>query len=260
MDTTVFKALRVLEALAAKGQPRGVTELAEELGLTKANGHRLLRTLVAAGYVMQDTTTKRYRLTLKMWELGITALDRLDLTEAIRPDLRALADTADESVQLAVMDADSIVYVDKADSRHALRATTQVGSRVPAYCVSTGKALLAFAENSIDGMVFPLTAFTPATITTRDRLVLELASVRRLGYAVNRGEWREGIWGVAAPIYDSTARPVAAIGIWGPELRFRGAAVRRLGKQVMQAAEAISTRLGHRANLPGLPAGKERKA
>ncbi len=260
MDTTVFKALRVLEALAAKAQPRGVTDVADELGLTKANAHRLLRTLVAAGYVSQDIATKRYRLTLKMWELGITALDRLDLTEATRPDLRALADAADESVQLAVMDGDSIIYVDKADSRHALRATTQVGSRVPAYCVSTGKALLAFAEDAIDSMAFPLTAFTPSTITTHDRLLRELASVRRLGFAVNRGEWREGIWGVAAPIHDSTAAPVAAIGVWGPELRFRGSAVARLGAQVMQAAEAISTRLGHRSGLPGIHAGKERKA
>lgn len=260
MDTTVLKALRVLEALAAKEAPRGVTEIADELGLTKANGHRLLRTLLAAGYVSQDDASKRYRLSLKLWQLGITALDRLDLTDAVRPDLRALADAADESVQLAVMEGDSVVYIDKADSRHALRATTQVGSRVHPYCVSTGKALLAFSDGALDRLTFPLAAFTPATITTRDRLERELAAVRRRGYAVNRGEWRQGIWGVAAPIRDATSTPVAAISVWGPEVRFRGSATARLGALVIAAAARISARLGHRGGTRRLPIGKDRRA
>ncbi len=195
MDTTVLKALAVLESLARSREERGVTELAAALGLTKANCHRLLRTLTSAGYVVQDDETKRYRLSLRMWEMGVGALDRLELTETMHPHLRALADAADESVQLAVMDGASIVYVDKADSRHALRATTQVGSRVPAYCVSTGKALLAFTDHGLDRLAFPLRAFTPATITARTRMERELEAIRRMGYAVNRGEWREGkIW------------------------------------------------------------------
>ena len=247
MDTTVLKAIAVLESLARSREGRGVTEIAQALGLTKANCHRLLRTLLGAGYVAQDDETKRYRLSLRMWEMGVSALDRLELTETMHPHLQALADAADESVQLAIMDGDSIVYVDKADSRHALRATTQVGSRVPAYCVSTGKALLAFTERGLDRFRFPLAAFTNTTITTRARMERELATIARVGYAVNRGEWRAGIWGVAAPIRDASALAVAAVGVWGPELRFRGRAVARLAERVVAAADGISSRLGHRS-------------
>lgn len=250
MDTTVLKALTVLESLARSREERGVTEISQELGLTKANCHRLLRTLLGAGYVVQDDATKRYRLSLRMWEMGVGALDRLDVPETIHPHLRALADAADESVQLAVMEGASIVYVDKADSRHPLRATTQVGGRVPAYCVSTGKALLAFSEHGLERLAYPLAAFTTATITTRAKMEREMAAIRRAGYAVNRGEWREGIWGVAAPIRDATVLPVAAVGVWGPELRFRGSAVARLAERVIAAANTISSRIGYRAMEP----------
>jgi DNA-binding IclR family transcriptional regulator len=248
MDTTVLKALTVLETLSRSREGRGVTELSQELGLTKANCHRLLRTLIGAGYAVQDDDTKRYRLSLRMWEIGVAALDRLDLTETVHPHLQVLADAADESVQLATMDGDSIVYVDKADSRHPLRATTQVGSRVPAYCVSTGKALLAFTEHSLDRLIYPLTAFTATTITTRARMEREVTAIRRAGYAVNRGEWREGIWGIAAPVRDGTGVPVAAVGVWGPEVRFRGPAVARLAGHVLDAAQIISVRLGYRGS------------
>ncbi len=246
MEKTLLKGIQVLEALSASRSPRGVTELGAELGITKANAHRLLRTLVAAEYVTQDEATGRYSLSLRMWEKGVAALSGLDLGDVARPRLRELCEAADESVQLAVLQGGDIVYIDKADSRHPLRATTQIGSRVPAYSVSTGKVLIANTDGALARLRFPLRRFTASTIGNRESLERELAQVLRDGYAVNRGEWREGIWGIAAPIHDAQGVPVAAVDVWGPELRFRGTATRRLARLVVGCASAISRSLGYR--------------
>lgn len=256
MEKTLLKGIQVLEALSASPAPRGVSELAAELGITKANAHRLLRTLVAAGYAVQDETTGRYSLSLRMWEKGVAALSGLELSDVARPRLRELSEEADESVQLAVLQGSDIVYIDKADSRHPLRATTQIGSRVPAYCVSTGKTLLASTDGALSRLRFPLKRFTATTIGSRELLEKELAQVIREGFAVNRGEWREGIWGIAAPIHDAQGMPVAAVDVWGPELRFRGTATRRLARLVVACASDISRSLGYRDAATAIRARK----
>jgi len=256
MEKTLLKGIQVLEALSASPAPRGVSELAAELGITKANAHRLLRTLVEAEYVIQDEASARYALSLRMWEKGVAALSGLDLGDVARPRLRQLCGEADESVQLAVLQGSDVVYIDKADSRHPLRATTQVGSRVPAYSVSTGKALLACTDGALSRLRFPLKRFTPSTIGSREQLEREFAQIIREGYAVNRGEWREGIWGIAAPIHDAQGMPLAAVDVWGPELRFRGTATRRLARLVVACAASISRSLGYR---DAGPAGRMRK-
>lgn len=256
MEKTLLKGIQVLEALSSSSAPRGVSELAAELGITKANAHRLLRTLVEAEYVVQDEASGRYALSLRMWEKGVAALSGLELGDVVRPRLRELCEESDESVQLAVLQGTDIVYIDKADSRHPLRATTTVGSRIPAYSVSTGKALLAFNAGGAR-LRFPLKRFTPSTIVTREQLDKELAQIVRDGYAINRGEWRDGIWGIAAPIRDVHGTVVAAVDVWGPELRFRGAATPRLARQVVACAAVISRALGYR---DAAPAARTRKA
>ena len=245
MDKTVAKALGLIEALSLSSEARGVTELADELDLTKANVHRLLKTLATLGFVRQAPGSARYELSLKLWEVASRVVHRLDLTAAARPVLHALCDETGESVQLAVRDGDSIVYVDKADSPQPVRATTQIGSRVPAHCVSTGKAILAHSDVAFSALKFPLPSFTPRTKTTRAELQDEFAQARRDGYAINRGEWRLGIWGVAAPIRDERNEVVAAVGAWGPEVRFRSAKLKAIGPSVVAAARRISIEIGH---------------
>jgi len=249
MDKTVVKAFQVLEALSGSGRPRGITEMAGELGMTKANVHRLVRTLKELGYVSQVTDTSRYEPSLKLWQLGASVVDRLDLTVVAAPVVRQLRDETHESVQLAVRDGDTIVYVDKADSDRPVRATTQIGSRVPINCVSTGKAFLASCDQAYAALAFPLKRSTAATVVTRAAVDAQLKEFRKLGYAINRGEWRDGIWGVASAIRGSDGAVVGAIGIWGPEDRFQGSALKDCGSAVIRAAGEISTRMGCRASL-----------
>ena len=132
MEQTVQKALNLLEALVRSGQPRRLTELSRELGLTKPNVYRLLSTLTVLGYVKKDPNTSLYSPTLKLWEMGSMLVRDVDLQSVSGPRLRKLCDDSHESVQLAVWDGGYVVYVDKVDSAQPLKAITSIGSRVPA--------------------------------------------------------------------------------------------------------------------------------
>lgn len=246
MEQTVQKALNLLEALVRSGQPRRLTELSRELGLTKPNVYRLLSTLSILGYVKKDPATTLYSPTLKLWEMGSLLVRDVDLVAMAAPRIRRLCDETRESVQLAVFDAGFVVYVDKVDSAQPLKATTNIGSRVPATVTSTGKALLAWLPAAaLDQAMANLKRYTPLTIMKRRELEEDLEETRVRGYAINRGEFREGVAGIAAPIRDRHGVVTAAIGVWGADRNILGAQRDNLARMVASAARDVSRDLGH---------------
>lgn len=245
MEQTVQKALNLLEALVRSGQPRRLTELARQLNLTKPNVYRLLSTLSILGYVKKDPATTLYSPTLKMWELGSLLVRDVDLASIAQPRLRQLSAETHESVQLAVFDSGFVVYVDKVDSPQPLKAMTSIGSRVPATVTSTGKALLAWlSPEALDQAMVHVKSYTPQTLTRRKDIENDLAETRARGYAINRGEFRAGLGGVAAPVRDRAGAVVAAIGVWGAEKAILGARCDELARCVGQAARDVSRDLG----------------
>lgn len=247
MDTTFVKGLQVIEALSTHPNLTGVTELAKHLGLTKSNAHRLLQTLVACGYVRNLEQSGKYELTLKLWELGAAVVGRLDLKTVAVEYMERLCELSGETVHLSVLEGTEVIYLDKVDSPHPVRAYSRVGGRAPAYCVATGKALLSHASASlIDQISLELKPFTPYTITTPNELRNELEKQRQLGYAVNRGEWRDGVCGIAAPIWNAGGHVCAAIGVSGPSDRFKPRNLKLLAPTVVSVAQQISARLGYR--------------
>ncbi|HSP23896.1 MAG TPA: IclR family transcriptional regulator [Saliniramus sp.] len=245
MDKTLLKGLALLEALARSPQPRGVTDLAREQGIGRSNAHRTLQTLAAAGFVKQDETSA-YSCTLKLFELGRAVFDRIDVANVAEPVIRALAEKTQETVHLSVLDGFDVVYVRKIDSPQPVRAYSSIGSRSPACCVATGKALLAHQEPGYcSRFADRLVAHTPQSIVSLEALEEELAEVRRQGHAINRGEWRESVCGLASPIFGAGGAVVAAIGISGPVERLRPALLRRFAPDVQAAARDISQSLGH---------------
>ena len=245
MEQTVQKAMNLLEALVRSGQPRRLTELSRELGLTKPNVYRLLSTLSILGYVKKDPVTTLYSPTLKLWEMGSLLVRDVDLVTVANPRLRRLAEEARESVQLAVFDAGFTVYVDKVDSPHALKAVTSIGSRLPATVTSTGKAILAWLPAAaLDVSMTHLKKFTPNTLTKRKDIEQDLEETRARGYSVNRGEFREGVCGIAVPVRDRTGQVVAALGVWGAESNILGVRREELAHLAMAAARDISRELG----------------
>lgn len=244
------KGLALLELLASSEGHMGVTLLARRMDMPKSGVHRLLQVMRSLGWVRQ-TQTGEYECTLKLWELGQRTIRRVDLRHAAEPVMRALSGQTRETILLSILDGTDVLYLDVLDSPQPVRAYTRPGDRAPAFCMGTGKAMLAYAPAEVlDAVVKNFQVFTSLTITTREELGKELERVRRKGYAVNRGEWSGGVRGVAAPIFDAGGRVIAAISVGGPGERMGEAAVRRIAPLVMAAAASVSRELGHRPATP----------
>jgi DNA-binding IclR family transcriptional regulator len=245
MDKTAVKVLRLLEYLALADRPQGVTELASALGLSKSSVHRPLTTLERLGYVTRDNETERYTASLKLWEIGSYVLARLDLKRVAAAPMAELAASTGETVHLSVLDGVDVVHIDKIECQHPIRHYSRVGGRVPAHCIATGKAMLAFQPDAlVEAVAARLTPATPETIVDRDQLLAELAQIRRTGIAISRGGWQQGVDGIASPIRDAAGTVAAGIGISGPTIRLRSRERARYAPLVAEAAAKISRALG----------------
>jgi DNA-binding IclR family transcriptional regulator len=248
MIASLRKAVTLLDVFTLEVPEWSLGELSAKAGMPKPTAHHILATLVDAGWVVQDAKTRRYRLGIRLWEKGWLAVNQLGLREVARPSVEALAAKSDESVHVGILDSVDpgyVVYIDKVESSQPVRAYSRIGGRAPAYCVATGKALLAHQPREvIDRVAASLVPFTPRTITSAARLHDELARVRRDGVAINTGEWRETVCGVAAAIRDTAGVVVAAVGISGPAERLRPRTRRAIGPLVREAADRISRDLG----------------
>lgn len=241
---SIARALDVLEALARVGHALGVTDLADRTGLPKPTVHRLLAVLAERGYVARDGD--RYMIGIRCFELGSLWAQNLDLRSVAAPQLRRLNEVTGETVHLAIYDHGDVVYIEQLKCLLPVAAVSYVGRRCPAFCVATGRVLLAHQPwRELDEVLgAPLPRFTPDTLTDPAALRELLADARRDGYAVNRGNYREGVAGVAAPIRDHTGAVVAAVGCCLPLDRFGGERFTRLLDETRQAADAISAALG----------------
>jgi DNA-binding IclR family transcriptional regulator len=178
--------------------------------------------------------------------MGSLLVRDVDLVSIAGPHLRRLCEDCHESVQLAVFDSGFTVYVDKVDSPQPLKAITTIGSRVPATVTSTGKAMLAWLPSeSLDAAFQHVKRYTPQTLTRRKDIESDLEETRKRGYAVNKGEFRPGVCGLAAPVRDRHGSIVASIGIWGAEKNILGARAEELAQMAVSVAQDISRDLGY---------------
>ncbi|HVZ22185.1 MAG TPA: IclR family transcriptional regulator [Vicinamibacterales bacterium] len=242
---TVLHALDVLECLHA-GQLLGVSEIAQRLGLPKTVTHRLLTTLERRQYVRKDAASRKYALTLKLWQVGSPAL-RADLPGLAHQVLDALVADTGETAYVSVLERLDVVWIAKVEGREPLRVYVEVGGRMPAYCTASGKALLAFAPAEVlsDLHSARLSKLTRRTITERRQLARELATIRATRVSINHGERRDDIGAVAAPVFDAMGRVIAAVGISGPLTRLQKRRLPALSAEVQRAALDLSERLGY---------------
>jgi IclR family KDG regulon transcriptional repressor len=239
-------ALRVLEALDNGAPERGISDLSRELGVSKAAVYRILSTLMLRGYVTQNPATSQYAIGPRLRRFSHVAAGQLDLQAVARPFMTQLRDATLDTVHLAVLEGGEAVYIAKEDGLHPVQVTSRVGARCPAHCVATGKALLAFADEAVQERLLAggLPRYTPLTHADGDDFRQEMARIQASGCAINLGEWRTEVRGVAAPIFDSTGRAVAAIGVCSPDQRMPDSRLGEACDLVTEIAARLSQQLG----------------
>ncbi|MGP3928645.1 IclR family transcriptional regulator [Nonomuraea sp. KM88] len=218
---SVERALDVLEALAEHGGEAGLSEIAARTGLPYGTIHRLLQTLLARGYVRQESD-RRYALGGGLVRLGGIAESMVGVWA--QPYLGKMVELSGETANLAVLEGDFIVYVAQAPSPRRLRMFAEVGRRVLPHSTAVGKVLLAGRPASEAVAVFERTGMprrTPNTITELTAMLVELERVRSCGYAMDLGEEELGVHCLAVPVWDGD-RVVAAMSVSGPAERIDG--------------------------------------
>jgi DNA-binding IclR family transcriptional regulator len=224
-----------------------LAELSEKLQLHKSTVHRLIMVLERHNVIERNSVNGRYRLGLKLFELGTRAVSQLDLRERARPYLERLVLETSETVHLCILDETEVVYLDKVEPARSVRMATSVGRRNPAYCTAVGKAMLAWLpESQVESIVRKdgLKAVTPHTITSLLEFKRELSAIRKRGYAVDNEEIEEGVRCIGCVVRNFSGEPVAAISISGPAFRLTESKVPVLATAVVAAAHGLSRGLG----------------
>ena len=210
----------ILSAFRSGRPLLGVSDLARDVGLSRSTTHRYIATLASLGYLQQDPPTRKYRLGPRVLDLGFSAINSMDLRELAVPHLQALSDETGHTVNMAVLDGPDILYIERCrTSRQGQRdidLNLHIGSRLPAYCTSMGKVLLANLPADALGEVLRRTEFHrrgPNTLTAKSKLVAELERVRRDGLATNNEELAYGLRSIAAPVFSQNGEVAAAINL-----------------------------------------------
>jgi IclR family transcriptional regulator, KDG regulon repressor len=251
--SSVANAIRLTKAFSENEYEMGISALALRLGLAKSTVHRLATTLVEYDFLEQNRDTGKYRPGLALFELGTLVRRKMDVMSEAQAEIHSLAEATGETVQLAILDHLTVLYIRIRESHQAVRLSSGLGSRAPAHCTGVGKALLAYQPQEIVRQVVEagLKRYTENTITDPEALVQELASVRARGYAIDDEEMEIGLRCVAAPIRNHTGEVAAAISVSAPVQRMSKKSVAGTAPNVIAAADSISRRLGYMPSLSG---------
>ena len=248
MIKSLQRAINILDLFDEQTVELGITEIAEKLGLHKSTAAGLVYTLEHNAYLHQDPETRKYSLGFKLVERASTLLDQFDVRKAARPHLEELIAWCDESVNLAVRDGGQIVYIERLTTTRSLGMRAKVGYRASLHCTALGKAILSCLPlKTVEELVaqYGLPAVTANSITDLAQFLQEIDRTREQGFALDDEEIEIGVRCVAAPIFDHAGRPAAAVSISSPVLRFPLSEVPLYGQKVVEAADAISAKLGY---------------
>lgn len=246
---SVERALQILETFTLDQYELTAAEIAQRVSLPKGSIYRFLSVLLKQRFLVRDLQTRKYRLGIKVFELGSIVWKGMNLRRVALPLMEDLSKWSGETVHLGVRDGHEVVSIEGAESDQSLRIVLPVGKRVCLHSTGIGKAILAFLpDKEIEEILNQkgLPAFTPNTIRDRGRLWEEIKTIRNRGYAVDNEENEIGIRCVAAPIRDYSGRVIASMSISGPSIRITDEKIPLFAQRVIEACEAISRNLGYK--------------
>jgi IclR family pca regulon transcriptional regulator len=208
------RGLAVLDCFIAHPGPHSLVELSRKVRLGMPTTLRLIRTLEEAGYIRQDVSTKRYRLSFKMLQLQDVTASILDYADLARPHLQDLATTLGEATGMAVLDGTEVRHAIRVSSNRIISANIPPGALFPAHATAMGKVLLADLEPALVRELaerHPFVRFTDTTVSSVDELLVQLHDVAEQGYAVSDAEWEVGLRSIAAPVRGRDGKVIAAV-------------------------------------------------
>jgi DNA-binding IclR family transcriptional regulator len=248
----ISKVLRILEALQGSSAGLGLKAICDLTGIHKSTAHRFLKHLEREGYLVR-TEAGAYLIGPRLSQMSTRGSQGATLQAVARPILWELWKSTQETVNLAVLDQGTVLYVDVIESPHEFRLSSRVGTRRSLHVTALGKALAAFLPAELQASVLSTIKFQPATPKTIMNLVQfrqELEKIRRQGYAVDDEEAVQGARCVSAPILNSDREPIAAVSVSGPVTRVSPNQVAALAGAVSSAARAISVAMGFSQQEP----------
>jgi IclR family transcriptional regulator, KDG regulon repressor len=248
----VNKVFAILQALGENSQI-GISELSHRLMMSKTTVHRFLQTLKALGYVAQEEDTDRYRLTIKLFELGSKSLQSVDLVREADVQMRHISRLTREAVHLGAFEESSIVYIHKIDADFDLRMQSRIGRRNPLYSTAIGKVLLAWmdpdeARNVLSGVEFRKS--TQKTLASAEAVLSILPRVREQGYGEDNEEQEEGLQCIAVPVFDRFGHVIAGLSVSFPSMRCGADTKSHYVDLLKEAGRAISAQLGYHDGNP----------
>ena len=251
---SVHRALNLVCLFTHQCPRLGITEISKALGLPKPTVHGLVRTLVKQGFLQQEPQTRKYRLGLKIYELGIVLAGTLEINQKGAGLAYQLAKQTGLVSRIAIWDFDSALLTVNIEPRSHLFFVHQIGPRIPAYCSAIGKALLAFLEpQELQGYVerVHLRPLTANTITKKKQLLKEIDETRRRGYSIDREENVLGLACIATPIFGLGGRLEGSISLSG-DAKAIHKGFEKLLPELLMTGKDISRSLGYFPESLGL--------
>lgn len=245
-SVSVERGADVLLLFASSATPKlGVTQIANELGLSKAVVHRILSALRSKGIIEFDPVSRRYALGPIIMSLGLTYLHRLDVRNVALQELVALSKVTNETTTLSVRTGQTRVYVDQVTPQREVLMSVEIGVPYPLHAGASSKAFLAFLpDDEIDHYLeAPLHKVTAGTITDRRKLRRELLQIAERGWAYSYGERQSDAGSVAAPILDYRDYPIAVVSVCGPSDRMK-VEMDNCAEKLIAATNRISHQMG----------------
>jgi DNA-binding IclR family transcriptional regulator len=245
----VDRALSILEALAKEGAPMSLTLISSELKLNISTVHRLLATLIAAKFVVQEKDSGKYKLGLKVFEIGYSVVKNLNIPQIAKPYLKELVEKFNETINLAVLDGKEVIYIDQVESKNVVKMLARPGTRAPAYCTGSGKILLSkFKPHEIDREFanYKFVKYTENSAGNVEELQEKINRVRQQGYSIDREEMENAVRCAAVPIFNHEENLIAALSLSGPRNRLSYEFLtNEVVPELNQAAQNISRLLGN---------------
>ncbi len=242
MVQVINRTLKLLEILPEKEEGFGILKLAEKLNLPPSTIHRILATLKSQGYVIQDSSTEKYKLGYKILSLARRVLGNQSLKNFALPYLKELKEKTGETAHLVILEGEEAICIESIESSHNIRMCSEVGDREPLHCTAVGKSILAcLPKETIKKIIRkPLKRYTSHTITNLKELHTHLKEIKRQGYAFDNGEYVKGVKCVAAPIINSEGKVAGSIGVSGPSFRLTKNKIEKISLLIRNIASKIS--------------------